>query len=213
MRGKQAEKLTHLQKRRLIPAHAGKTAVNRCQCDKPRAHPRACGENIFFGRHDVDDAGSSPRMRGKRHSRVKQLASLGLIPAHAGKTRPLEASVVTCGAHPRACGENASAEKPFEYRSGSSPRMRGKLEVAPSNACSAGLIPAHAGKTRAAVRESWKSRAHPRACGENPIPSLIAASVAGSSPRMRGKRVRHRKYFHGDRLIPAHAGKTSRGLT
>ena len=34
-------------------------------------------------------------------------------------------------------------------------------------------------------------------------------SALGSSPRMRGKRREHHQQHHPDRLIPAHAGKTS----
>ena len=53
-----------------------------------------------------------------------------------------------------------------------------------------------------------KRRAHPRVCGENPIPSLIAASVAGSSPRVRGKLAPDSIDPSNAGLIPACAGKT-----
>ena len=52
------------------------------------------------------------------------------------------------------------------------------------------------------------SPAHPRACGENfPCPWIVS-SLAGSSPRMRGKRSSLRSNLMEDGLIPAHAGKT-----
>ena len=52
--------------------------------------------------------------------------------------------------------------------------------------------------------------AHPRSRGEN-FPDLdVATAVAGSSPLTRGKPRRDRRDPDPRRLIPAHAGKTSR---
>ena len=72
----------------------------------------------------------------------------------------------------------------------------------------AGLIPAHAGKTRRSRPATRPTRAHPRSRGENPPRGHREEHDRGSSPLTRGK--------HGavvdadlvDRLIPAHAGKT-----
>ena len=71
------------------------------------------------------------------------------------------------------------------------------------------LIPARAGKTRTprATSSSW--RAHPRACGENPISSTSSISWRGSSPRVRGKLPGFSSFPHARGLIPARAGKTS----
>ena len=73
-----------------------------------------------------------------------------------------------------------------------------------------GLIPACAGKTPLSVfrRPAWT--AHPRVCGENRKAALFNSTRTGSSPRVRGKRVRRRQHFHSHRLIPACAGKTRR---
>ena len=50
------------------------------------AHPRVCGENYMNRLTDVQDTGSSPRMRGKRKAESLAKDSSGLIPAYAGKT-------------------------------------------------------------------------------------------------------------------------------
>ena len=50
--------------------------------------------------------GSSPRMRGKQRILRARVVSVGLIPAHAGKTKKRYALAVDHRAHPRACGEN-----------------------------------------------------------------------------------------------------------
>ena len=71
---------------RLIPAHAGKTwSPRRCRVPKG-AHPRSRGENSVFGDEHADVIGSSPLTRGKPRSRARAACSVGLIPAHAGKT-------------------------------------------------------------------------------------------------------------------------------
>ena len=133
---------------------------------------------------------------------------MGLIPAHAGKTRFRCIPAPARGAHPRACGENEIRCTGSVSPIGSSPRMRGKLLRVGPGAVTSGLIPAHAGKTSGFRISVGPSRAHPRACGENGLTLGRQALGAGSSPRMRGKRGEFVDDLHSVRLIPAHAGKT-----
>ena len=51
---------------------------------------------------------------------------------------------------------------------------------------------------------------HPRACGANVTSGSPAAYERGSSPRMRGKRDAEKRRVHRERIIPAHAGQTTR---
>ena len=152
--------------------------------------------------------GSSPRMRGKHITPEPVKRGTGLIPAHAGKTKAWALTKNASTAHPRACGENKTWHGVREPPTGSSPRMRGKLDRPVSFGVECGLIPAHAGKTCGCIGLVLLSRAHPRACGENVNGIKIAATAVGSSPRMRGKPSPGRTWFKGTRLIPAHAGKT-----
>ena len=77
-----------------------------------------------------------------------------------------------------------------------------------SRVCRAGLIPAHAGKTRLAAWHPSRHWAHPRSRGENNCESMTVAKVGGSSPLTRGKLDRALVAGGDRRLIPAHAGKT-----
>ena len=133
-------------------------------------------------------------------------------------------------AHPRSRGENAGVPEYVVQRDGSSPLTRGKLWPVPEGSTPAGLIPAHAGKTRSSPWSPSPSTAHPRSRGENastadrrshidgssPLTrgklglSPEAGEDLGSSPLTRGKRATRPSYSHGARLIPAHAGKTER---
>ena len=172
------------------------------------AHPRACGENLCGFRHDVSLMGSSPRMRGKHRSNRARPMVPRLIPAHAGKTRNAVIFPSRSRAHPRACGENIVRHPRCFQEAGSSPRMRGKHDRIEASATSRRLIPAHAGKTSFRAANGRRKWAHPRACGENESVTKTHVFKPGSSPRMRGKRAVHVRYYDKPGLIPAHAGKT-----
>ena len=161
---------------RLIPACAGKTGARPRAPANAGAHPRVCGENVFDIEDTWEQAGSSPRVRGKPYPPRRPRPREGLIPACAGKTRTAARRHEVDQAHPRVCGENAAIGSRLNFVAGSSPRVRGKQLRRFSPTLSAGLIPACAGKTcgRHAVRRGRS--AHPRVCGEN---NYIASAHGG----------------------------------
>ncbi len=126
-RGKLAPGRIRAMLPRLIPARAGKTTATTLTALRPRAHPRAGGENGQFGGGHDGWSGSSPRGRGKQRARANVGRRVRLIPARAGKTRLWSGGTRTWPAHPRAGGENSLVER------------RPRLPL--------GLIPARAGKT------------------------------------------------------------------
>ena len=71
----------------LIPAHAGKTAGMVSLSGWLGAHPRSRGENYVAACGEQRQGGSSPLTRGKHQQIEKRIQDVGLIPAHAGKTR------------------------------------------------------------------------------------------------------------------------------
>ena len=208
VRGKLRRLGEELRGDRLIPARAGKTRSGPHCPRRGPAHPRACGENGTSSPGSSAQAGSSPRVRGKRHRRHRQPVHRGLIPARAGKTMRLSSAADTAAAHPRACGENQCTSAKDVFTVGSSPRVRGKPYVGEQPALSRRLIPARAGKTQRVHHGFPWSRAHPRACGENCSRTSPHGHWAGSSPRVRGKPAFSRGFRCRGRLIPARAGKT-----
>ena len=72
-----------------------------------------------------------------------------------------------------------------------------------------GLIPAHAGKTPCRGEQRHERGAHPRSRGENVVLQEVPEADQGSSPLTRGKPKPRRRRRSRQRLIPAHAGKTS----
>ena len=73
-----------------------------------------------------------------------------------------------------------------------------------------GLIPAHAGKTKARAYQARVWWAHPRSRGENPDCGVRVFLSEGSSPLTRGKPLGLGGRVVPPGLIPAHAGKTPR---
>ena len=90
----------------LIPAHAGKTRNFNAAQILHGAHPRSRGENSNPAGKVNDCPGSSPLTRGKRSEAILGQIAERLIPAHAGKTPSMVASIVSRRAHPRSRGEN-----------------------------------------------------------------------------------------------------------
>ena len=70
------------------------------------------------------------------------------------------------------------------------------------------IIPAHAGQTCRVCMSQGSGPDHPRACGANHCAMFREISLPGSSPRMRGKRIRESHTEGRRRIIPAHAGQT-----
>ena len=134
---------------------------------------------------------------------------MGLIPAHAGKTRSGAWSRAGRRAHPRSRGENRPSPSTSKSWAGSSPLTRGKLRGPRPRDTDRGLIPAHAGKTDLGGGGGHERGAHPRSRGENGVESHTIAHGLGSSPLTRGKHAGGHAAAVGPGLIPAHAGKTS----
>ena len=213
VRGKQGATYRYSEGTGLIPACAGKTRVLMLTPLRQPAHPRVCGENPAAPGGFQCLRGSSPRVRGKRCPLASWVSPARLIPACAGKTRPLGYPSDPLGAHPRVCGENKMRSMPITNYDGSSPRVRGKLEAPIDPFGPDRLIPACAGKTSALSPTRIPRRAHPRVCGENTAHRRPCASHSGSSPRVRGKLPRARFGRGADGLIPACAGKTGEAPT
>ena len=186
-RGKQDPGSAQNQQNGLIPAHAGKTrGLQRVQT-LVEAHPRSRGENGGLHYQGLEGGGSSPLTRGK-HANASMSGMLsGLIPAHAGKTRPRSRPCPSQPAHPRSRGENSFDRSCRCTAHGSSPLTRGKLSDELAYEHNGGLIPAHAGKTHFVTRQPPWAGAHPRSRGENARSAAEAWMHAGSSPLTRGK--------------------------
>ena len=133
-------------RRRLIPAHAGKTGRRCPPWDPTGAHPRSRGENGKTTLVGPLQVGSSPLTRGKPSAKVTTSLSLGLIPTHARKTLRGSRPPAGSRAHPHSRGENVEPLHRVAVHEGSSPLTRGKPTDKVGGGVGDGLIPAHTGK-------------------------------------------------------------------
>ena len=147
MRGKQRPVAELGWRGRIIPAHAGQTCTEAACEDRCSDHPRACGANKYFPRHDPNLDGSSPRMRGKLARSPITAVRRRIIPAHAGQTSMKYSWPFPVTDHPRACGANLPPSTASVTLCGSSPRMRGKQLTGEVFTFLVRIIPAHAGQT------------------------------------------------------------------
>ena len=150
---------------RFIPARAGNGARLSTRIRQSTVHPRACGERKLVAVCSSCMAGSSPRVRGTAPCLCR------FIPARAGNGPTiLRDTVRACGerhrpassVHPRACGERYGSLPYMSTPVGSSPRVRGTVEIRPGSRARPRFIPARAGNGRRRITRT----VHPRACGE-----------------------------------------------
>ena len=188
MRGTLRERHGHQDRAGIIPAYAGNTCHAVRQPSLWWDHPRVCGEHDSNAQGNLQQPGSSPRMRGT----------------------PLVSDVYAewMEDHPRVCGEHTCLRVRVLRIVGSSPRMRGTLDRHQRVGQVQGIIPAYAGNTSACMRVTGRVRDHPRVSGEhNGNPSAVTF-VSGSSPRMRGTPADIAGSDHKTGIIPAYAGNT-----
>ena len=152
--------------RRITPACAGNTVIQRCRNPAYQDHPRVRGEHGGVGCSGSATSGSPPRAGGTRQARPAVHAGRRITPACAGNTR-----------RPAA----ADPRRPDH------PRVRGEHELAPPSGASRGGSPPRARGTRS---PPWTPRGahqdHPRVRGEHMTRWPLNLTRDGSPPRARG---------------------------
>ena len=171
-------------------------------------HPRVCGEHRCAVVHPASSSGSSPRMRGTHNTIQCSLLQNRFIPAYAGNTQARCLPELRPPVHPRVCGEHPASNGQCVQFAGSSPRMRGTRNRNHNQTGGRRFIPAYAGNTAIFDRPIQVRSVHPRVCGEHGQGYAHHTPAIGSSPRMRGTRVRSRRPARHQRFIPAYAGNT-----
>ena len=206
-RGKGKEQPGRADDPGITPAHAGKSRVVRPSGSPPRDHPRTRGEKLASISGRPAREGSPPHTRGKGHPGRYAVASHGITPAHAGKRIQFARFVVKTRDHPRTRGEKSAVRVLHESEVGSPPHTRGKGDYVFSVDGSAGITPAHAGKSGECSSPKSPIRDHPRTRGEKLAKKSFRCWGSGSPPHTRGKGIEERGYTCSVRITPAHAGK------
>ncbi len=208
VRGKPLRLTLRRPKKRSIPACAGETGMRIPDMRRTRVYPRVCGGNIPCTLFSVMGPGLSPRVRGKRPSRLYALTPCRSIPACAGETLALALAFLLVGVYPRVCGGNIQSCVCMMSFLGLSPRVRGKLAGMHIRTAFQGSIPACAGETGLSALRKTPLTVYPRVCGGNRSMPFPTHAGRGLSPRVRGKLAWPSVPCENPRSIPACAGET-----
>ena len=133
------------------------------------------------------------------------------IPACAGNRNIGLCSPTLDSVHPRVCGEQLHTDLDRMLPVGSSPRVRGTVNILGRTSCSFRFIPACAGNSGRAVLSLIDDAVHPRVCGEQARVPRSDCHQVGSSPRVRGTECDCVRKIRSSRFIPACAGNRLRG--
>ncbi len=131
------------------------------------------------------------------------------IPARAGNACYESLNDAQAAVHPRACGERFPVAPLRVDIHGSSPRVRGTHPSGGLDLVQLRFIPARAGNATTERTHTGGGAVHPRACGERAGVKRGRSRLTGSSPRVRGTRLRRRIPIVKGRFIPARAGNAA----
>ena len=120
---------------------------------------------------------SPPLVRERQVLQFRSLFSVGITPAHVGKTSPKPRIRISAGDHPRSCGKDKTSNPRKRIDGGSPPLVRERHSDAVPVTQYLGITPARAGKTALTVQLISYSRDHPRSCGKDLI--AISALIPG----------------------------------
>ena len=151
-------------------------------------------------------------MRERLTTPAVGVATAGITPACAGKTKVPQAFLPLPEDHPRVCGKDVANGDLNVTTQGSPPRVRERPihDVVFFGACR--ITPACAGKT--SINKSICSfiKDHPRVCGKDFNISNFSNVIQGSPPRVRERLVLLTDCFGIAGITPACAGKTGAGV-
>jgi len=114
---------------RLIPACTGNSLPRHANAFPSPVHPRVYGELGGISLRGRPGAGSSPRVRGTRTIGAARKRTRRFIPACTGNSRRSWRTGRIPLVHPRVYGELSRVSETSAAGNGSSPRVRGTLQV------------------------------------------------------------------------------------
>ena len=158
----------------------------------------------------AQNQGLSPRGRGTRWERTREVVSSGSIPAWAGNPEWRRKCTREGAVYPRVGGEPILRRAERRGRKGLSPRGRGTRLLQPVGGAQGRSIPAWAGNPPRRSIRRCRSGVYPRVGGEPSYSLSGTGSPNGLSPRGRGTPDRISFPPAYTRSIPAWAGNPPR---
>ncbi len=209
VRGRLLRRATLALSKGSIPAGAGETLETRAATGQLQVDPRGCGGDISPAGIGSEEAGRSPRVRGRHAAQARPGPPPGSIPAGAGETCMWRLAYEEIAVDPRGCGGDEKPRFLPERSAGRSPRVRGRPVLGCSSAPERRSIPAGAGETALAGPGVLDLRVDPRGCGGDAMFCRRMDDGSGRSPRVRGRHLLSLMVLRTAGSIPAGAGETN----
>ena len=159
------------------------------------------------------DGGSSPRVRSRHRSKCGHRRRVWIISACAEQTSRAISSSCPVREHLRVCGADLFAFELMEKFLGSSPRVRSRRPWEVHAHQPLGIISACAEQTGTQPERRSRPWDHLRVCGADIDHIGFAASILGSSPRVRSRPSRRGPHGRSGRIISACAEQTCLTIT
>ena len=151
---------------------------------------------------------SPPLVRERQVLQFRSLFSVGITPAHVGKTSPKPRIRISAGDHPRSCGKDKTSNPRKRINGGSPPLVRERQGTTLNRLAHIRITPARAGKTAGDRAVSTACRDHPRSCGKDSTGAGLSRPPSGSPPLVRERLTRIGVLPDRNGITPARAGKT-----
>ena len=167
-----------------------------------------CGADTLTRSFHLSTVGSPPRVRSRRPPAVADAISSGITSACAEQTTYPPPELRAAKDHLRVCGADHVVPDCITWGMGSPPRVRSRRAVARGNSRCPGITSACAEQTRRhhlTHRQAWD---HLRVCGADNTTVTNKAAETGSPPRVRSRRVQHRRARQQDGITSACAEQT-----
>ncbi len=192
-----------------IPAYAGEAADRRCDDDDDQVDPRVRGGGRPRGGASSSRKGRSPRTRGRPPHQPHRTADLGSIPAYAGEAGHGLRTFAHRRVDPRVRGGGPMKSYTHQKIEGRSPRTRGRRHAFSSLCFHSRSIPAYAGEAGDHEPPRLNLKVDPRVRGGGKTSYSIVPTMAGRSPRTRGRQDDGIDRGLAGGSIPAYAGEAS----
>ena len=115
---------------RITPTCVGKSEGLRSCLAELRDHPHVCGEKPQEIQSGDTATESPPRVWGKAAGKIDMVSALRITPTCVGKSWSPSRRSATVQDHPHVCGEKHRYWKGQPLRTGSPPRVWGKVQLA-----------------------------------------------------------------------------------
>jgi len=186
--GRRESLLRTLARVRFTPTRVGTTARHSVSVTPAAVHPHACGDDDFEAVLALLQAGSPPRVWGRRPVFLLSIHPIRFTPTRVGTTSDELLPVCSLSVHPHACGDDRYNNGRSTTIYGSPPRVWGR---------------------RTFLSGGWLSAAvHPHACGDDGFGMIAIWRITGSPPRVWGRRQEHPRLLSRRRFTPTRVGTT-----